>query len=76
MADPGDLDPRLLAAHARGDEAALVALYTAAADIREAAGDTEAACFYLTHAYVFALHLGHPETARLHGRLVAYGREE
>lgn len=66
------LDARLLAAHAAGDKTALVALYTEAAD---AAEDIDAACFYLTHAYVFALDIGHPAVASLHTRLKAEGRE-
>ena len=66
-----DLDDRLLAAHAAGDRPALVALYTEAAD---RANDIDAACFYLTHAYIFALELGHPATALLHLRLAAHER--
>lgn len=67
-----DLDDRLLAAHAHGDRAALVALYTEAA---EAAGDDQARYFYLTHAYVYALEAGAPEAPALRTRLVAAGRE-
>ena len=65
------LQDRLLAAHARDDRAALVALYTEAAD---AVDDTDAACFYLTHAYVFALEVGDPASATLYQRLKAEGR--
>jgi hypothetical protein len=68
-----DLDQRLLAAHDRGDHAALVGLYAMAAD---SSRDLNAACFYLTHAYVFALEQNHPDTASLHARLIAHGREE
>ncbi|MCB1343038.1 MAG: hypothetical protein KDK24_18610 [Pseudooceanicola sp.] len=67
------LDDRLLTAHAAGDRAALVALYTEAA---ETAADANAAGFFLTHAYVWALELGHPDAAALRSRLVAEGREE
>ncbi len=67
-----DLDARLLRAHERQDKPALVALYTRAAD---AAQTEDAAGFYLTHAYVFALDCGHPQTKALHARLVAMGRE-
>jgi hypothetical protein len=66
------LDAALLAAHAAGDRAALIRLYAQAA---EAADDGEAAGFYLTHAYVFALEAGAPEAAALHARLKAEGRE-
>lgn len=68
-----DLDQRLLAAHARDDRQALIRLYAEAGDI---APDIDAACFYLTHAYVFALEAGAPEAADLHARLRAAGREE
>ncbi|MFZ7090616.1 hypothetical protein [Primorskyibacter sp. 2E233] len=62
----------LLAAHARNDRRALVGLYAQAAD---SVNDLNAACFYLTHAYVFALELGDARAADLHARLVAEGRE-
>lgn len=67
------LDDRLLAAHARDDRAALVGLYTRAA---EQSDDRDAACFFLTHAYVFALERGDGRAADLHGRLKAEGRED
>ena len=70
------LDAALLAAHAAGDKVSLAALYTAAADGCEAAGETDAACFFLVQAYVFALDVGAPEAAALHVRLKARGREE
>lgn len=66
------LDDRLIAAHAVGDRAALVSLYAQAAD---AVNDLDAACFYLTHAYVFALELDDPRATDLHARLKAEGRE-
>ncbi|QUJ77496.1 hypothetical protein KDD17_05760 [Sulfitobacter albidus] len=66
------LDAALLAAHAAGDRAALIALYTQAADA--ASGD--AAAFYLTHAMVFALEAGDPRADTLRARLLAEGREE
>ena len=65
------LQDRLLAAHARDDRAALVALYTEAAD---SVGDVDAACFYLTHAYIFALEKGDPASEALYQRLKAQGR--
>ncbi|MFT5742639.1 MAG: hypothetical protein ACI86S_000699, partial [Paracoccaceae bacterium] len=51
-----DLDDRLLAAHARDDRRALVTLYTEAGS---SANNLDASCFYLTHAYIFALEMGH-----------------
>ncbi|MGB7318047.1 MAG: hypothetical protein WBC85_08790 [Planktotalea sp.] len=68
-----DLGARLLAAHGRDDRPALVLLYREAAD---AANDENASGFYLTHAYVFALELGHPDAPTLHARLKQMGREE
>jgi hypothetical protein len=73
---PRALDAELLAAHAAGDGAALARLYARAADAADAEGRVEAACFYLTHAYVHALETGAPEAAALHARLAARGREE
>ena len=70
---PAALNRRLLQAHETQDKAALVRLYTEAAD---GAADQDAACFYLTHAYVFALEISDPQAPHLHARLVALGREE
>ena len=68
-----NLDDDLLAAHAARDKARLVALYSEAAD---GANDVDAACFYLTHAYIFALDIGDVRAAQLHERLKLHGREE
>jgi len=73
--EAADLDARLLAAHSAGDWPALVALYTEAADMVQAGSDSEAECFYLTHAYVFALQVDATERIELNARLVALGRE-
>lgn len=67
-----NLDQHMIAAHEAHDLAALVQLYTQAAD---ASNDLDAACFFLTHAYVFALEAGAPEARPLHARLKAEGRE-
>ena len=66
-----DLQKRLLDAHARDDRAGLVLLYTEAADT---ANDIDAACFFLTHAYIFALEQNHPDQVLLHKRLHHHGR--
>ena len=66
------LDERLLDAHARGNTADLIDLYREAA---RAALDDTARGFYLTHAHVFALELGHPDTAKLRAELITMGRE-
>ncbi|MEM1299564.1 MAG: hypothetical protein AAGH68_09820 [Pseudomonadota bacterium] len=67
------LDAALLDAHEADDREQLVRLYMQAAD---QANDVDAECFYLTHAYVFALQTGAPEAGALHARLKAHGREE
>jgi hypothetical protein len=69
-----ELDCALLAAHEAGDSGALVRLYTLAADQEETAGSIDAACFFLTQAFVFALESGHEEATALNMRLVAHGR--
>ena len=66
------LDAQLLVAHDMNDIAALVDLYTKAADQSD---DVDAACFYLTHAYVFALELGSHKAVILRERLITHGRE-
>lgn len=65
------LQDRLLDAHNRDDRAALVGLYTQAAD---AAATVNAACFFLTHAYIFALEAGDRAADHLYHRLKAHGR--
>ena len=77
MLSPGEaaLDARLLAAHAAGDLGALVRLYREAGDAAFSAGDEDAAGFYLTHAYIFALDVGDPAAEDLRARLIGMGRE-
>lgn len=75
LSDPGvpsdpALDAALQSAHARSDKKMLIALYAAAAARRP-----EAAAFFLTHAYVYALESGAKEAAPLRARLVALGAE-
>ena len=70
-----DLDAALLEAHAAGDGLKPAALYTEAADQAEDKGDIEASCFYLTHAYVFALEAGLPTAGALNKRLAEHGRD-
>jgi hypothetical protein len=67
-----DLDTRMITAHEANDRMALIKLYAEAAD---GANDLDASCFYLTHAYVFALEAGAPNAQDLHARLVRHGRE-
>jgi hypothetical protein len=74
--DRAALDAALIDAHEAGDKSRLVALYSQAADLAEAEANIDACCFYLTHAYVFALDCGVPEATDLHARLLEFGREE
>ncbi len=69
------LDQALLDAHERGDSAALIAIYTKAADQSETLGDVDEACFFLTQAYVFALESGSIEASKLNMRLAGHGRD-
>ena len=66
-------DQDLLNAHAAGDTACLCELYHQAA---LASDDIDAACFYATHAFVFALECDHPTRCDIHAFLVKHGREE
>jgi len=68
------LDTKLLQAHASEDLDALVRLYTIAGDEAELSQDIDAACFYLTHAFVFALESGAQEADHLNKRLADRGR--
>lgn len=69
------LDGAILAAHDTNDKAKLATLYAQAADKSEALGDKDAACFFLTQAYVFALDAGLQDAATLNKRLAKYGRD-
>lgn len=73
--DKAWLDAALLEAHGRDDLSALVDLYEQAGLAEQERGDVDAACFYFTHAYVFALEVGLPEAASIKSRLVAYRRD-
>jgi hypothetical protein len=73
--DRVSLDSDLLAAHALGDPGGLVTLYLKAGDLMDAEGDIDAACFYLTHAMVFAFEAGDARAGAIQHRLVAHGRE-
>lgn len=70
------LDQALIEAHAAGDTARMAALYHDAARALDAQHRTDAAAFYLTHAYVLSLDCGDQvRAAECHQRLVAMGRE-
>ena len=71
-----DVDALIIDAHRCGDNAALVTLCAHAADRAEADGDPDAADFFLTQAYVYALEAGDKRAGDLNARLKARGREE
>ncbi len=75
MNDLHDLEAALLRAHELGDAAQLVKLYRQAGELALAEDDVLRGCFFLTHAYVFALEAGLPEAQNLRGVLIQYGRE-
>lgn len=68
------LDAALLAAHAAGDGARLATLYGEAADALDGSGETDAACFYRTQAFVFALEAGSGDAERYASALRREGR--
>ena len=73
--DKSWLDGALIDAHSRDDNDALIGLYEQAGLASEKTGDEEGACFYFTHAYVFALEQGAPQAKQIKERLVSYGRD-
>lgn len=72
--EPKELDKRLLQAHADHDALGLIDLYQQAAMLAESQQDHDAACFYLTHAFIFALEHGAPEADALNRKLFERGR--
>lgn len=69
------LQGELLIAHDSQDFATLSTLYSTAAFQFEAANDIDAACFYWTHAFVFALDADLEETVQIVSQKLAfYGR--
>jgi len=73
QSDP-DIDAQLLEAHAGGNLVDIAFHYARAADQSEKQGDTDRACFYLTHAWIFALEAGDPIADEHRSRLAGYGR--
>ena len=66
------LDTALVAAHAARDGAEIARLYHQAGD---QSADLDAACFFWTNAYVFALEAGIADAELIRSKLVANGRE-
>ncbi|MEM7751831.1 MAG: hypothetical protein AAF230_00360 [Pseudomonadota bacterium] len=69
------LDRALSDAVQAGDLPRVVRLYRDAAEMSEATGDVDRACFFYTHAWVFAMEAGDPMADELRAKLVAHGRE-
>ena len=77
MTEEQRLQRDMLQAHEQDDLAALPPLYLAAARLRESQGDIDAACFFYTHAYVYALDCGDREIAgQARKRLQDHGRDK
>lgn len=68
------LQEALLAAHSIDDRKALVALYLEAADLAFSAQSIDEECFFLTHAWIYALETDHELSRDLFARLDRYGR--
>jgi hypothetical protein len=71
----GELNRALLDAHEEGDQEKLARLYRALAYRLEAEGDLDAACFFMTQAYVFGLATGSPDAGSAWEFLRDRGRE-
>ncbi|MEM9473545.1 MAG: hypothetical protein AAGA00_16445 [Pseudomonadota bacterium] len=77
MRDEKRLQRDMLQAHEQDDQSALPPLYLEAARLREDAGDIDAACFFYTHAYVYALDCGDVSVAATaRRRLQHHGRDK
>ncbi len=66
---------QILDAYKRCEFRALVQLYLDVADDHEARANHDAACYYWTVAYVFALQEGMDCAEELRQKLAAHGRE-
>jgi hypothetical protein len=69
-----EIDARLLDAHAGGNLVDIAFQYASAAQQAEEKGDVDKACFFLTHAWIFALEAGDPIADEHRSRLAGYGR--
>lgn len=70
-----ELDAAIKEAHGAGRLDNLAASYARGAALYERQGETDAACFFWTQAYVFALDAGVEALAEaMHVKLAAFGR--
>lgn len=72
--DRAALDAAIIAAHQGNDPDRLASLYEQAALALDDKGDEDAACFFYTHAYVFALEAGLADVDHLRAVLKKRGR--
>lgn len=71
-----NLDDEIMQAHARNDRHRLCTLYLKAGEMKEAAGELDAACFLFTQAYVYGLETGNSDCSKARAKLVAHGRDQ
>ena len=77
MTDALRLHHLMLRAHRDQDLDALPGLYLQAARLRESEGEIDAACFFYTQAYVYALDCGDTDNAnQARLKLKAFGRDQ
>lgn len=70
-----DLDAALIAAHQQHDAPHIARLFEQAGNLEAAAGNEDAACFFWTNGYIWALEAGIPLARDLHNKLRERGRE-
>ncbi len=76
QASSAGLDEEIVQAHLADERHRLCTLYMKAGEIKEAAGEIDAACFLFTQAYVFGLDSDNrKDRNRARAKLVAYGRD-
>lgn len=71
-----DLDDEIMQAHGKDDRHRLCGLYLKAGEVKEAAGEIDAACFLFTQAYVYGLETGNEDRMKAQAKLIAYGRDQ
>lgn len=71
-----ELDRALIKAHRDGNGPQISRLYGTAGNAAGADGRVDEACFFWTHAYVFALEAGLPDAEIYRACLQRYGREQ
>ena len=70
-----ELDQALKDAHARRDAQLIAELFGKAGDREAACGNDDAACFFWTNGYVWALEAGAEMAGPLHQKLCEKGRD-